>query len=100
MIYAFLAVTGAFGFIYWYQNYSTDDSAKRAAETVVPPQEKKEPMIVKQQVTRPDILPPRATVASTFNPSSSTYVPFANVPEEEAEKKFKDLNIANRYLYG
>jgi hypothetical protein len=76
------------------------EKKERAAETVVPPQEKKDMMKVTSTASRPVVLPPRGYVSSTFNPAMGNYTPSSDIPESQALEHFKSLNIANKFLYG
>lgn len=93
-----LAASGAY--IFYKYSQLEEDTPNRAAETVVPPQEKKTILQVRPTHQRPETLPPRAYVASTFNPIGPGYTPVADVNPEMAEPEIKSLNIANRFLYG
>lgn len=77
-----------------------EDSKNRAAETVLPPQEKKEPMKVKASKGKPVMMPSRGYVSSAFNPMNGSYTPLADLPEGASLDEIKSLNIANRFLYG
>ena len=88
--------------VYIYYKYwlNVQDEKNRAAETVIPPQERKDPLMIKPTYSRPDILPPRVYVSSTFNPVTSGYTPVSDTDETLYEGQIKSLNIASRFHYG
>ena len=93
-----LGVSGVYIYYKYYQ--MEEDRSNRAAETVVPPQEKKNVLRVKPTYQRPEMLPGKGYVASVFNPVGQGYIPISDTDPDLAEPEIKSLNIANRFLYG